>query len=81
MLAQMFAVVAASEAVGAERDHAARQPRRDLVRHRLHVIGRGDDRAFRAFERLLNVGLLRRLRRDAGDSSVPLRNASRRSSL
>src|SRR4051794_28658546 len=43
MAAEVLAIVAASEAIGAERFEAAGQPWGDLVGDRLHVIAGGDD--------------------------------------
>ena len=78
--AQIFAIIAAPEAIGSQRLHAAGQPRRHLVGHHLHVIGGRDNWPFGAFQRLHDV------RRppagpDAGGSSAPRSSASRRSSL
>src|SRR5690606_24274665 len=52
-LAKLCARIRAPEAVGAERDIAARHPLPDLVRHVAHVIRRGDYRALVLTEALL----------------------------
>ena len=46
VLPQVLAVVAAPETIGAERDQAAGEPGRNLIRDYLHVVGGGDDWAF-----------------------------------
>src|SRR4051794_4133610 len=63
MSSQMFAVLTASEAIGSESDETTRQPRRNLILHRLHVIGSSDYRAFSTFEELLYIRRLCRFRR------------------
>src|SRR5690349_8205238 len=55
MLAQVLAIVAAAETVGAQRLHTPGEPWRELVGDDLHVIAGGDDRAFGALERLHDV--------------------------
>src|SRR5215831_9748499 len=52
MLSQILAIVAAPEAVGAERLQPPAKPWRDLPRHHLHIIGGGDDRSFGVPENL-----------------------------
>src|SRR5690606_4026572 len=71
---QRLARVAATVAVGAERDVAPRHPFADLVRHRLHVVRGGDDRAAPLRQALLDVappGLGRRMQ------AVPARHLQR----
>ena len=43
--AEVLAVVAAAEAIRAERDEAAAEPRREAIWQRLHVIAGGNDGA------------------------------------
>src|SRR5215472_8142406 len=61
--AQMFAIVAASEAVRAQRHQAWTEPGRELIRNSLQVIGRGHDRPLRFLQRGDDVRSLRRFRR------------------
>jgi hypothetical protein len=60
-LPQLDAVVAAAEAVGAERYVAPRNLAADLVGGRSHVVGRGHDGAAWPFERRFDVALARGL--------------------
>ena len=60
---QFSARIASSEAIGTERNETSWQPRRDLIGHRFHVVGRRDDGTFRAFQRLDQVWLALRLGR------------------
>src|SRR4051812_50160233 len=67
--AQLDAVVAAPEPVGAEHAIAARDVRPDLLGEGAHVVGRGDGRAAAAGQALLDVGTARRPRRGEGGSA------------
>src|ERR1700733_2796268 len=49
MLPQVFAILAASETIGAERDQPAGKPRRDLIYNHFHVVGGCDDWSLHAF--------------------------------
>src|SRR6185436_12427051 len=53
------AAVAASEAVGPERDVATGYPLPNLIGDELHVVGRGDERTLRARETLGDVAYAR----------------------
>lgn len=55
---EMSAVIAASKAIGAERDKTAGEPRCKRIRLDLHVITRSNDRTLGAIQRLDDVGLL-----------------------
>src|SRR5258708_2512160 len=68
MPSQVLAIVAASEAVGAEGDEASAEPRGYLVGDNLHEIGGGDNRTFDAICHGLNIRLLFRF---GGMQSVP----------
>src|SRR5688500_3822542 len=54
-LAQVLPVLAAAEAVGAERADAARHPAVDRCRQHFQIIGGGDDGSLRAAEALRHV--------------------------
>src|SRR5271155_1369447 len=67
-IAEGFAVVAAAEAVGAERRDAARNPRADHVRKSFQVVGGGDEHAGRIFQ---HFGDVRDARLFGGVQAVP----------
>ena len=68
--AQVRARVAAAKTIRAQRDQAARNPRRDLVRHDSHIIRDRNEHALLFLEQVFHVGFFRRLSRDAACSSA-----------
>src|SRR3954447_11913523 len=62
MPAEVFAIVTASEAVGSETGHPAREPWGELVGDDLHEVGGRDDRRLRILQRFQDVWSLRRFR-------------------
>ncbi len=58
---QVLAGFAAAEAVGAQGEQAAGNPRIDLLGHGPHVVGGRDERSFHAGELLLEITFTRRL--------------------
>src|SRR5690606_29101460 len=62
-LPQCLAPVASAVAIRAERDVAAGHPLANLIRHRLHVVRRGDERTLAIGEALRDVARARLLER------------------
>src|SRR5215469_7923406 len=60
-VAQGGTILAAAKAIGAERNQLARYPLAQAFRQNLHVIGCRDEGSRRVFQRLRDVGHLRRL--------------------
>ena len=69
--------VAASEAVGPQRDVRPRHPRADLIGHEPHVVADGNEGAGEPFQDLLQIALSAAFPSHAGGSTVRRRGASR----
>ena len=63
VVTKVQAILASTKSISSQRDQTIAQPRRKLIRHDLHEVGRGNDRPFRPGNCLQNVGHLLRLGR------------------